>query len=78
MLKYKMVNDNGKMIEYHYFQKDNEKTGKVTIDKTNGQIELIEPSESDFGNRFANKLIDRLEYFYKTGDYKNEGIIAWY
>ena len=78
MLKYKLVDDNSKTLVYHYFQNGNEKPGRVKVDKTNGQIDVIEQSESDFRNRFAFKVVDRLEEFYQTGDYKSEGTIAWY
>lgn len=78
MLKYKLVESNNDLLTYHYNLAKDEKPGEVTINRTSGQAKVVKQSENDFGNRFAFKLLGRLIEFFKEGEFKEEGAIAWY
>lgn len=78
MLKYKLVKSNNDLLTYHYNLAKDETPGEVTINKASGQAKVVKQSENDFGNRFAFKLLGRLTEFFKEGEFKEEGAIAWY
>lgn len=78
MLTYKLNKTVGDLILYHYYPQGNGDAGLISIHKKTGEITIVEPSNDDFGNRFAFKLIKRLKEFFEDKAYKQEGTIAWY
>lgn len=78
MLTYKFYKMDGDIAFYHYFPQGNGDAGVVSINKKTGATAIVRPSDDDFENKFAFKLIKRLKEFFESRDYKQEGIIAWY
>lgn len=78
MLSYKLHKTDGDLAFYHYYPDGNGATGVVSIDKTTGKTEIVAQSEDDFGNRYASKLIKRLQEFFASKTYEETGTIAWY
>ena len=78
MLIYKLHKTEGDLLFFNYYPEGNGAEGTVSINKNTGETAIIKPSEDDFGNRFAFKLVKRLKEFFEANDYKEEGIIAWY
>lgn len=78
MLKYFIFEETKDKIIYKYFPEGNETSGIISIEKATGKIDIISLAENDRHKIYAWKLILKLETFYKTQAYKEEGIIAWY
>lgn len=78
MLTYKFYKTDGDVAFYHYFPQGKGNAGVISIDKKTSETVIVRPSDNDFGNRFAFKLIKRLREFFDNEDYEQEGIIAWY
>lgn len=78
MLKFKQAERKGNILIYNYSPECTGAPGIVSINTESGDIEIIESSKDDFGNRYANKLVNRLTEFFKNKEYKRAGVIAWY
>lgn len=78
MLSYKLHKIENGLNYYKYYPQGSENAGTVTINTKTGETAIIKPSEDDFGNRFAFKLVKRLKEFFEEKAFKEEGIIAWY
>lgn len=78
MLKYELYKTDGDILFYHYYPQGSGEAGTVTINKETGEAVVVNPSEEDFENRYAFKLMKRLLEFFENKTYKETGMIAWY
>lgn len=78
MLKYKLIKDSGDYVSYNYFPEGRTDGGTVTINKKTGAISNVVLAKTDKFRRYCNHMVSELLEFFKKGEYKSDGIIAWY
>ena len=80
MLKYKLSREDDDDCIYFYYPEGKEDYGIITINKKTGKITVNSLAKEDQGIRifYAYKLVRRLEEFYRTGEYRDSGMVAWY
>lgn len=66
-------------VSYEYYPEGNKQyPGKIALDlKIKERIYLKESSE-DFGKRYAFHAFKKIEEYSSNGDFKKEGLVAWY
>lgn len=78
MLKYKLLEQTSDYIKYEYDPEQSGKVGLIIMNMHTGECRVKKESPEDFGKRYAYHLIQRLEEFYRHGEFQESGIIAWY
>jgi len=78
MLTYSLREIKDHLRIYRYFPEGKSSPGLVSIDQTSGIITILHLSDQDTSKIYAFKLISRLRKFYESGQYIDEGMIAWY
>ena len=78
MLKYKLHKEDEKNITYLYFPEGHEEFGSVTLSKISGEISEHIQAKTDEFKRYLFHMIDELEEFFDKGEFRKEGIVAWY
>ncbi|MBY6846712.1 hypothetical protein HYI19_18130 [Clostridium botulinum] len=79
MVTLKLIELTSDMVTYEYFPEDNRNyPGKVALDlKTNKRI-FLKDSAEDFGKRYAAHALRLIEEYNSNGEFKKEGLVAWY
>lgn len=78
MLKYKLVAENDSSVTYHYFPEGLEDRCVVIADKKTGSVIEETLAKVDEFKWYFNHMIDAIEEFIKNGEFRKEGMIAWY
>lgn len=66
-------------VVYEYFPEgEKDYPGKVGLDLKTNQRLFLEDSVKDFGKRYANHVLNKIEEYNLDGDFKKEGLVAWY
>jgi len=78
MLKYKLVEETENTVSYNYYPDGNSDFGTVTIDRKSGDISNVVLATSDEFKRYLYHMIEQIEEFVESGDFRKEGLIAWY
>lgn len=78
MLKYKLIEESENYVKYLYFPDGREEYGSVTVNKRTGDVLEMVIAKVDQFKRYCFHLIDEIEDFIESGNFKNEGIVAWY
>lgn len=80
MLKYRLSRENDNERIYFYYPEGKEDYGIIAINKKTGEIRINSLAKEDRGIQifYAYKLVRQLEKFYRTGEYRESGIVAWY
>lgn len=78
MLTYELKQKTNGLALYLFFPEKTGRPGIVSIDIRTGETDLVEKSPDDFGNRYAYKLIHRLETFFEQKALPENGVVAWY
>lgn len=78
MLKYKLVSENDSSVTYHYFPEERTDNGAITVEKKTGKVLDAVIAKTDKFKRYYYHMISEIKEFAKTGDFRKEGIVAWY
>lgn len=78
MLKYKLITENENTITYHYFPEGSSDYGTATVEKKTGKVLEMTLAKTDKFKRYYFHMIDEIKEFIKNGEFRKEGIIAWY
>jgi len=67
------------MVIYEYYPEDNKKyPGKIALNLKTKERIFLEDSSEDFGKRYAAHALRRIEEYNLDGEFKKEGLVAWY
>ncbi len=78
MLKFKLVKNNDREIQYAYYPEGKNNCGLVSYNKKTGDYSVVMVSEKDQHQIYAWKMISRLRKYVEAGTFKEEGMVAWY
>lgn len=78
MLRFKMLKESENRITYEYYPESGTDSGIVSVEKTSGECDVETLAVNDRHRIYALKLFSRLRAFSRDGNFKKEGIIAWY
>lgn len=79
MLTLKLIELNDEMVTYKYYPEGNEKyPGKVALNLRTKEKIFLKDSSEDFGKRYASHALGRIEEYNLNGEFKKEGVVAWY
>lgn len=78
MVIFKLLEETENTAIYEYFPENEDKFGKVSINKLTGEPSIILPAENDRHRKYACKVIRRLIEFQKNNKYEKSGLVAWY
>lgn len=79
MVTLKLIELNDEMVIYEYYPEDNRSyPGKVALNLKTEKRMFLEESSKDFGRRYAAHAISKIEEYNLNGDFKEEGLVAWY
>ena len=78
MVKYKLIRESDDIMEYECYPEGKEKCGEVAISKKTGDAKILHLAENDEIKMYARKMLWKIRTFYHAGEYRNEGMVAWY
>lgn len=78
MLKYVMLKETDNHVDYKYIPEGKEYAGVISYCKSNGAFSIVNLAESDTFRKYAFKMIRRIKQFAVDGEFRKEGIVAWY
>lgn len=79
MVTLKLIELSDDMVIYEYYPEGNEKyPGKVALNLKTKERIFLEDSSDDFGKRYASHAIKKVEEYNLNGEFKKEGLVAWY
>lgn len=79
MVTLKLVELSKDMVIYEYYPEDNKKyPGKIALNLKTKERIFLEDSSEDFGKRYAAHALRRIEEYNLDGEFKKEGLVAWY
>lgn len=77
MLRLKLLNEYDNKIIYEYYPEDSNISGRISIDKKTGEIELIRQAENDKFGRYKVHAVSAIMNYFKSKNYKMNETIAW-
>lgn len=78
MLKYELLENKTDSVSYRYYPEGQKEYGSVTVRKADKSIMQQEIASNDDFKWCFYKLVNRIGKFIDTGEYNENGIIAWY
>lgn len=79
MLTLNLIELSDDMVIYEYYPEDNKRyPGKVALNLKTKERIFLEESSNDFGKRYAAHALRRIEEYSLNGEFKIDGLVAWY
>lgn len=77
MLRLKLVKEDDVRMYFEYYPEDKELSGRISIDKSNGNIELLQQAENDEFGGYKVHAVSKIREYFNEKAYKENQIVAW-
>ncbi len=78
MLEYELVETTENFVTYKYFPEGKDKFGTICVRRSDGAIVEEKPADCVQSQWYHRKMIRRIKEFVDNGNFRAQGVVAWY
>lgn len=78
MVKLLLIQITEETVQYQYFPEGKEHYGVLSLNRANGDINILKEAENDKFNTYIHHAMTTLEKFYKNSVFPENYTVAWY
>lgn len=64
--------------QYRYFPEGKGQSGELLLNRTNGNIEILQRADNDEFDIYLHHAVASLGKYHKNGIFPKEDVVAWY
>lgn len=78
MLRLELINNNVNSATYNYYPEDKESYGTISINKKDGEIEIIKLADDDESRIYLRHAVSTIEKYLRNNEFMETDFVAWY